>query len=450
MIKTLFALLVLFIALPAFAEEEAGGEVMEEAAEESAAEAEEEQVIASVQKQAPSNHYTVMAVVNDDVISSLDVEERLRLIISTSGRPDTPETRRMIAPRIVSSLVEERLKLQAARQQNIMISKKDIDAAISRIEQAQGKDKGSLESLLEQNDLSLVSFHQQVKSEVAWNKILARKIRRNVIISEEEITRSQKRLAAGKKVEEWQIASLSFPAASAEELSVIEPAVVGLREELIKGKALTEVVQDYPKLKMQVAPSAWIRRDMLNPMVEKVLQTLEKGGIAPPARTPEGLQLIRLLDRRSRLVKPNANAEVALKQIILKMGEKSSDFEIDVMMDVARSIAKYPGSCLHKGVAGTENFEGLDIDVNYIRTTLANMSAELRPMVEPMNVSQITEPFAAPDGIHMLMLCERIEMPAPLPEKEEVRQVLFQEKLQLEAEKYLRSLKRDAFIDIRV
>ena len=132
------------------------------------------------------------------------------------------------------------------------------------------------------------------------------------------------------------------------------------------------------------------------------------------------------------------------------MNQKTTKQEINDMMDVARSIAKYPGSCIERGVAGMSNFEGLDIDVNYLRTTLTSMSADMRPMVEPLGVTGTTEPFAAPDGIHLLMLCERIDMPPPLPDENEVRQVLFQEKMELEAEKYLRTLRREALIDVRV
>lgn len=397
------------------------------------------------------SHYSIMAVVNDEVISSLDVADRMKLIIATSGRPDTPETRNKLSKQVIKSLIEERLKLQAAKRNNITISNEDIEDAIKRIEKNQNKEEGSLIKLITEKSLSTESFKQQIKGEVAWNKILARKIKRDIKISDEEVRRSQQRIAAGKKVEEWQIATINIPASGGKVSDELAQTAQEVRKDILSGVEINDVVVKYqPKAKLEVGPSIWVQRDMLNPAIKDAMQGIEVGGMAPPAITPNGIQLIRLMDRRTTKVVPNSNAEVALKQIILKMNQKTTKQEINDMMDVARSIAKYPGSCIERGVAGMSNFDGLDIDVNYLRTTLANMSPEMRPMVEPLSVTGITEPFAAPDGIHLLMLCEKIDMPPPLPDENEVKQVLFQEKLELEAEKYLRTLRREALIDVRV
>jgi peptidyl-prolyl cis-trans isomerase SurA len=40
-------------------------------------------------------------------------------------------------------------------------------------------------------------------------------------------------------------------------------------------------------------------------------------------------------------------------------------------------------------------------------------------------------------------------MPAALPDREQIRQVIFRQKLELEAEKHLRNLRREAFIEVR-
>lgn len=404
-----------------------------------------------LQKMDEMGHYSIMAVVNDDVISSLDVADRMKLVLTTSGRPDTPEIRNKLSKQVIKSLIEERLKMQAAKRNNISISGEDVEDAIRRIEKSQNKPEGSLVKMITDKGLSTESFKQQIKGEVAWNKILVRKIKRDIKISEDEVRRSQQRIAAGKKVEEWQIATVLLPSGGAKPSGDLAAVAQDVRSDMLAGMDVSDVMAKYQsKAKLEVGPATWIQRDLLNPAIKDAMQGIEVGGMAPPAITPNGIQLIRLMDRRTTKVVPNSNAEVALKQIILKMNQGTSKSEINAMMDVARSIAKYPGSCIERGIAGTSSFEGLDIDVNYIRTTLANMSAEMRPMVEPLSVTGITEPFAAPDGIHLLMLCERIDMPPPLPDESEVRQVLFQEKMELEAEKYLRTLRREALIDVRV
>lgn len=393
----------------------------------------------------------IAAVVNDEVISTLDLQDRLNLIIATTGRPDTPEVRRQLSKQVIQQLVDEALKRQEAKRFNISITDDDISGAVARIEASQQKPKGSLEGYILSKGLTLDSFHKQIGSEVAWTKILARKVRAQVRLDDEEIYRAQQRMVVGKKIKELQIASIIVPVAH----GMKEEDAIGIardiRSQLKNGTDAGALIKSYAdRLPLEFGPMTWVPRDEINPDIAQALEGMKIGDISEPVKTPSGYQLLRLLDERTRTTHPQSNAEVALKQIILKLGEGSSDTEIGAMMQIARSIAKDPGSCVEEGVAGMQDVSGLDIAVNYIRTTFSNMASDVRSMVEPLHVTEITEPFAAPDGIHLLMLCERIDLPTPLPDREEVKQSLFEEKLGLEAEKYLRGLRREAFVDVRI
>ena len=64
----------------------------------------------------------------------------------------------------------------------------------------------------------------------------------------------------------------------------------------------------------------------------------------------------------------------------------------------------------------------------------------------------------SPEGISLFMLCERTDEAAPAAapaakdapgSDDAIRETIFAEKLQLEAQKYMRNLRRDAFIEVR-
>lgn len=393
----------------------------------------------------------IAAIVNDEVISTVDLENRIDLIIKTTGRPDSPDIRKGLRGKVLQLLIDETLKLQDAKRFSIQVGRSDVEDAVARIEQQQRKPQGSLESYLQEQGVSLTSFHHQVKSDVAWNRLIARKIKRDISVSDDEVYRAQKRLATGNKIKEVQIASIILPFSDAMSQNDTLGLARDIRSQLIAGKDGPTLVKEYAdRIPLQFGPLTWVARSELNPDIATALESLKQGEIAEPVRSPGGYQLIRLLDERTTSTVPKANAEVALKQIIMKLSEESMKEQIDAMMDIARNIAKYPGTCVEKGVAGMQDIEGLDIEVNFTRTTLANMSSDIRHLVEPLKVTQITEPFAAPDGIHLLMLCEKMAAPLELPDKDTVKEALYREKLELEIEKYLRTLRREAFIDIRV
>ncbi len=400
---------------------------------------------------AQTQQYGIAAIVNDEVVSSLDLENRTRLALITSGKPDIPQLREKARAQLLPTLISEHLQLQEAQRYSIRIAPKEIDAGIAVIEQQQQKPAGSLTAFIQGNGLSVESFRQQVEAQLAWRKLLSKVVQRDVIIGDDEVLRAQKRIARGKQIPEVQIASIIVPYVQGQEPETLLALARDIRSRLVNGADAASIIGQYKQsVDLEFGPVTWIARNQLNPIIRGAIDRLDEGDIAHPVQTPAGFQIIRLLGTRTISTMPTENAEVAMKQIILKLDNASENTEIESKMAIAREIAKYPGSCTEQGIAGLSQFDGLNIDVNYIRTTIASMTPNIRMLVEPLPVTGITEPFASEDGIHMLMLCERITIPAPLPDKEQVKQVLFEEKLQLESEKYLRKLRREAFIDVRI
>lgn len=393
----------------------------------------------------------IAAIVNDEVISSYDLEERMRLVFATTGQRITQEQLPQARNQILQGMIEDALKQQEADRYSIMVSPEEVDAAMSVLEKQQGKPEGSLRQFINSAGLSYASFAEQMRSQVAWRKLLARRVQRDISVSDEEVTRTQQRLARGKAIPEMRIASVLLPPQSGFTDADLMGIGADIRSQLAQGKEASELLAAYDqRLKMEFAPVRWMPESRLAPDLLEALSQLKPGEITPPLATPLGVQITRLLERRTLRSIPEKNAEVAMKQIILKLDNGSADAEINSKMQIAREIARYPGSCTESGIAGLQSFDGLDIEVNYYRTTTASMAPEIRAMIESLPVTGITQPFASDDGIHLLMLCERISVPAPLPDKDKVRAMLMDEKLLLEAEKYLRKLKREAFLDVRL
>ena len=75
----------------------------------------------------------IVAVVNDNVISSTDLGARLAMAFLSSGLPDTPEVRQRLLVQILRSMVDEQLELQEAKKLDISVSDSDIDKALDKI-----------------------------------------------------------------------------------------------------------------------------------------------------------------------------------------------------------------------------------------------------------------------------------------------------------------------------
>ncbi len=69
----------------------------------------------------------IAAVVNDQVISLYDVDQRVDLFFATSGIEKSPEMTERMRDQVLRSLVDEKLQMQEATRVEIQIEETEIE-----------------------------------------------------------------------------------------------------------------------------------------------------------------------------------------------------------------------------------------------------------------------------------------------------------------------------------
>ena len=129
----------------------------------------------------------IAAVVNDELITAYDLEARMKLVIVSTRLPNTFETRRRISGQVLRTLIDERLKMQEAKRRNISVSNREVLRAKANIEKQNQLPKNGLDQMLQQNHVPLEAMEEQLRSAIAWSKLLSRRLRPRITIGEEEI-----------------------------------------------------------------------------------------------------------------------------------------------------------------------------------------------------------------------------------------------------------------------
>jgi peptidyl-prolyl cis-trans isomerase SurA len=391
----------------------------------------------------------IVAIVNSDIISSKDMDDRIALVIATTGMNDAPEIRQKLKAQIIRGLIDEKLQTQAAARLNLTISDTDVQQAIAGIEKNRNKPAGSLKGFLINRGLSTASFEDQIRAQILWNKLISRKIAPSITITDDEISEEQHRMVRDEaKQPEYKIASFLLPVMRPEDAEPTQKLAEKLVGEIQSGANFEAIAGQMSAVGGKQLSPQWVKASRLDTYLKKALEDMGDKGISTPIKTPAGYQIIQLLEKKS--FNKTSDAEVALKQLILTLRDDAENKEVDVLMNIARAIAKNPGTCEEKTLAGIESFEGLNADISQIRMKLSDMSPSMRPFVEPLAIGGISDPFAAPDGIHLLMLCERTVLPEAGGDKNKAKELLFDDKIQLATMKYLRDLRREAYVDIRL
>lgn len=395
---------------------------------------------------ARAERINIAAVVNDDVITTTDVAERRDLIMATNNIPPTMENQHRVTPKVMDALIEEALQMQEAKRLSIIVNDEEIDAAVSQFERSRKMPPGTLRETFPKRGLSLRSMEDQFRAQLAWNKVVQKKLRRNVSISQDEILRAQQAAAADPGVPQVRLAAISVLIPDAQKESQQAALAQEIASLLQSGKDIATVAQAYAgRPDVRATPPNWVEEERLQPAMQQALREMQPGQVTPPLKSLTTFQILKLLERRNAPKVPDST-EVVVKEIALPVPAKPDQKNIMALKATAEAVKANPGQCTDDQLGAPAP----DAKVRFVRTTLGAMPAELKSIIGQLSVTGVSEPLMADSTIKLYMLCERIDaMQGNLPPAKDIRQQLYAEKIELEAQKHLRDLRRDAFIDIK-
>ena len=402
---------------------------------------------------APAHAATgIAAVVNEDAISDYDVDKRVRFVIATTKLANTPEVVSRIRPQVITALINERLQLQEAKKNDIKISEDDIKKATASIEQERGMDAGAITAMLDKNGVPPDTFAEQLRAQLAWNKLLGKNVRPRVHISDEEVALAQKNYTAPIEVQEVQIGILLLPVDKASRDAEVHKFADKMVNETHRGANFEELARQFRGGAGDKIDKFWVRPENLDPMIAHALGNARAGMVVGPLHNREGYTLIKVYDVRARDDGPaeaNSNPTIKAKEILFKLKNDATEREANAMIAIAQEVAKNPGTCADKGVPGIADMKDMDTEVNFLQGKASELQPAVRAILTSMRVGAMSEPFASREGIRMYMLCDSQKTQTGNISRDDVYPVIMQQKMGLEAQKYMRNLRRAAFIDVR-
>jgi peptidyl-prolyl cis-trans isomerase SurA len=241
----------------------------------------------------------IAAVVNQDAISTHELSERIELAILASGLPDDATTRQRIAPQVLRSLIDERLQLQEARRLNLDPTQEEIDRALADVAQGNNLQPEQLEQILEARNIAPRVLRDQIRGQVAWFKVIARQVRPQVVVSREQVSIAMQTRRPGDV--ELLVSEILLPVYDPEQ----ERQVLQQAQELV-GTLRAGAPFDAVARQLSAAPSAeaggslgWIPLSSMAQELQSMFAALQAGDVSQPVRTPAGVQIFKVVDRRA-------------------------------------------------------------------------------------------------------------------------------------------------------
>ena len=260
-------------------------------------------VLAPVDRASGQEAVRIAAVVNNEAISIPDLVARIDIAIVSSRLQVSDEVRRQLAPQVLRTLIDERLKVQEAERLRVRVSKAELANARLNVEQRNGIPAGGLDDFLRRQGLDSVSVTEQLRAEILWSKLVRGRLGATVSVGEGEIDEAIARLEANRGRPEYRVAEIFLSVDSSEQEAEVRAAAASLYRQLTAGATFTQIAQQFSQSATAAVGGdiGWVVEGRLPNEIETVLADLEPGSIAPPVRAFDGYYIVLLMDRRTVL-----------------------------------------------------------------------------------------------------------------------------------------------------
>lgn len=364
----------------------------------------------------------IVAVVNDELISNLDLEKRVainKFFYKVEGNA--------VKEIALNALIDESIWRQEAKKLKITVTEKDFLEAVKQFLVIKNLGNVDLKSYIEAQGLDYKLFVQHMKSKLLWNKILMLKVAPYIIISDKEVQDNRDHITNGVDVS-VHIQEIILPASINDNIisDIISDLQNGVSTEVIKANN-KDVLFEEASINVKN-----INADLANKLIQASV-----GDVVGPIKNEYGSLIVKLL-HRSSINMEFANSNVDLKQVHLDAEQGKRYLE-------QIRVLKTKATC--------ENFsyvvrelklpEPLDFVVK-----VKDLSVKMQNVLQSCDVGKIVE---VDDGqvVDIIMLCNITKGKADddIGNTDFIKQRLYMEKLSMQSEYLLSSLKSNALIE---
>ena len=382
----------------------------------------------------------IAAVVNDDVITTYDLRQRSLFMMATQGIEPTDEAKKQIFTQAMRNLVDEKLQIQEAKKFDQTISNDEVTHGVQNILSRNGINIDEFAQRLASAGISISTLQDQVRSEIAWERIIGGLYGSRIRISDAQIDETLNRLSANAEKPSYRLAEIYIEATP--DIGGMDGAMQGaaaMIEQLGQGVPMPVLARQFSS-----APSSakggdigWIREGELREEINAVIVQMEKGQVSNPIQVPGGVYIVALADK-----------QVSTTETFYTLSQINYQIEDETELPAAKAALKTASEA-------AKSCDTLDNDVKEIEGVGSNAMGEIKAgdltevilnILSATNEGEVSAPMETGSALVAVMVCKQEVRGSNIPSREQVENRLLSQQEAQASRRHLRDLRRKATI----
>lgn len=243
----------------------------------------------------------IVATVNQDAITDNDLQNRMKLIMASSGLPDAPEVRSKLRPQIMTGLIEESLRMQEAERLGLDATDEEVNNGFAMIAKDNNLTTEQFRKVLSTQNVPFEALRDQIRAQILWTKVIQSTLQPKIEITENDLDDALERLQSRMGEPEYLLAEIFLPIDPSQGEAETVQLANRLTAEMKKGAPFMKLAQQFSQSAgaSRGGDLGWIRSGQMPAEVDAVLPTLETGKISDPIKSLNGYYILLLRDKRT-------------------------------------------------------------------------------------------------------------------------------------------------------
>lgn len=398
----------------------------------------------------------IVAIVNDEVITRSELEQRYRTAIQQLRRQNIQQPpRNLLLTQTLERMITERALLQHAKNSGVRADPAQIERAAQRIASQNGMSLEELKAALARDGISYDRFRENISNEILVTRARERQVESKLNVSDAEIDSYLQTQGNAAQDDEFNVSHILIAVpenAAPEQTQSRRQRAQNVIDELGRGADFAQLSATYSD-----APNAldggnlgWRNAGQVPALFLDALLELKPGEVSEPIKSPNGFHILKLNDKRGKdattvitqtrarhiLIKPSeitseSDAINRLNQVRERIMHGGEKFE-----NLARQFSEDPGSAAKGG------------ELNWVNPgdTVPEFERAMNAL-QPGELSQIVQ---SPFGWHLIEVLERRQQDVTAERQRLLaRQAIRERKLDEAVEDWVRQVRDQAYVELR-
>ena len=376
----------------------------------------------------------IVATVDDEIITSQDVEDRIDLMKKMLNIPEE----KISKDDILNTLVDEKVQIITAQKAGISLTSEDVKEHISFLESQNQMPAGSLEQMLSEKGISEDSWMSQLLSGLFWMRYMQQQDLKRPKISKKEIDKQLEKIRQEFKQPGYLLAEIRIPFGN--DSKEAEKLANDLFNRIFKGESFTDLALKYSKGKTadQMGDLGWVKPGEMEKAIDDVLPKMKPGQLSKPIKCKDGYVILLVRDYQPALDSDEQEV-IQVSQIVLQ--KDGYEKMMPALKDAARSCMTFTQ------FASTYGLE--DSHSGALPEMIASrMPLELKQVLDGRKIGELVGPIDMGPYALFVMKCGSRSI-SVLPSRESIEQELQIQKMEEMTKKILKDARKKLLVDIK-